>query len=102
MSDTRAMSDCRVPAGAMRPVIDRNRCEGKGDCTNVCPYHVFEIRKIDRADRAQLSLAGRLKSFAHRGKTSYTPHEDACMACGKCVKACPEKAITLVRAGAAR
>jgi ferredoxin len=58
---------------------------------------VFEVRRIDDADFAHLSLLGRLKSVAHRRETAYTPLADACQACGLCVVACPEKAIRLVR-----
>ncbi|WP_113707468.1 hypothetical protein [Klebsiella michiganensis] len=28
---------CKRPPGEIVPVIDRNRCEGKGDCVEVCP-----------------------------------------------------------------
>ncbi|MBU2655836.1 MULTISPECIES: 4Fe-4S binding protein [Acetobacteraceae] len=28
---------------------------------------------------------------------AYTPHADQCRACGLCVKACPERAIQLVK-----
>ena len=76
--------------------IDRSRCEGKKDCVAVCPYGVFEVRRIDDADFARLGLLGKLKSIAHGRKTAYTPKADACQACGLCVTACPEKAITLV------
>ena len=80
----------------MRPVIDRRRCEGKEDCVRVCPYGVFEVRRIDDADFAALSFIGRLKSRAHGRLSAYTPQAAACQACGSCVVACPEKAITLV------
>ncbi|MCE9574660.1 MAG: 4Fe-4S binding protein [Deltaproteobacteria bacterium] len=87
---------CKEP-GLLRPEIDRNRCEGKADCVAACPFEVFEVRLIDPVDRAALSLMGKLKSLAHRGKTAYTPNAAACQACGLCVTACPEKAIKLVR-----
>jgi NAD-dependent dihydropyrimidine dehydrogenase PreA subunit len=93
----KADADCKGPVGALRPQIDRNRCEGKADCVRVCPYEVFSVGVITAADRRELSLLGRLKSLAHRGKTAYTPKADACMACGLCVTACPEQAIKLVR-----
>jgi len=89
--------DCK-PVGILVPVVDRNRCEGKHDCVDVCPYAVFEVRKIDDDDFAKLSFIGRLKSRAHGRKTAYTPNADACHSCGLCVVSCPEKAITLVRA----
>jgi 4Fe-4S ferredoxin len=44
-----------------------------------------------------LSLFGKARSVAHRRQTAYTPRADACHACGLCVVACPEAAITLVR-----
>ena len=59
------------------------------------PYPVFEVRVIDDADYARLSLLGRLKSRVHGRLTAYTPLAPDCRAGGKCVAACPEKAITL-------
>jgi 4Fe-4S ferredoxin len=82
--------------GAYRPVVNRNACEGKRDCVEVCPYDVFEVRQIDDEDFSSLSFLGKLKSRAHGRLTAYTPHADLCQACGLCVVACPEKAITLV------
>jgi NAD-dependent dihydropyrimidine dehydrogenase PreA subunit len=90
-------SECRAAPGDFAPVVDRSRCEGKSDCVRVCPYDVFEVRRIDDADFAKLGILGKLKSVAHGKKTAYTPHASACQACGKCVAACPENAITLAR-----
>jgi 4Fe-4S ferredoxin len=87
---------CAADAGAYHPVIDRNACEGKRDCVEVCPYGVFEVRLIDDEDFSGLSLLGKLKSRAHGRMSAYTPQADLCQACGLCVVACPEKAITLV------
>jgi 4Fe-4S ferredoxin len=87
---------CAAEAGAYRPLVDRNACEGKRDCVEVCPYDVFEVRQIDGEDFSRLSFLGKMKSRAHGRLTAYTPHADLCQACGLCVVACPEKAITLV------
>lgn len=87
--------ECHAPPGRYRPVVDRARCEGKRDCVAVCPYDVFEVRRIEDADFAALGLLGRLKSLAHGRLTAYTPRADACQACGLCVVACPERAIRL-------
>lgn len=88
---------CRAEPGLFRPAIDRAGCEGKGDCVEVCPFDVFEVRRIEDADFAELSFMAKLKSRAHGRKTAYTPAASACQACGLCVVACPEKAITLER-----
>ncbi len=88
---------CKAEAGTWAPRIDRARCEGKRDCVQVCPYDVFEVRRIDDADFAALGPLSKLKSIVHRRQSAYTPRADACRACGLCVVACPEKAITLQR-----
>ena len=89
--------DCRAKPGSYRITVDRNKCEGKRDCVEVCPYGVFEVRRIDDGDFARLSFVGKLKSRAHGRLTAYTPGLDACQACGMCVVACPEHALKLER-----
>jgi NAD-dependent dihydropyrimidine dehydrogenase PreA subunit len=79
----------------LAPVIDHGKCEGKAECVKVCPLDVFEVRRIDDADFAALSLLGKLKSVAHGRQTAYAPRAAVCESCGKCVPACPEKAIRL-------
>jgi NAD-dependent dihydropyrimidine dehydrogenase PreA subunit len=98
-SPKRPGEKCRAEPGRFVPVIDRAKCEGKSDCVDVCPYDVFEVRRIDDADFAELGVLAKLKSMAHGRKTAYTPRASACQACGLCVAACPEKAIKLVSAG---
>jgi len=78
-------------------VIDRNRCEGKADCVEVCPYGVFTVAMLPVEQRKGLTLLGRLKGMAHGWQQALTPHAEACHACGRCVAACPERAITLAR-----
>ncbi len=87
---------CAPEAGRVRPVIDRNRCEAKSDCVRVCPYDVFEVRRLVPEERAGLSFVGRLKLLAHGGKQAFAVRAGSCHACGLCAKACPEKAIRLV------
>ena len=91
-----AQSQCKGQPHAVAPVVDPTRCEGKSDCVRVCPYNVFEVRRMDGADFAELGLFSRLKSMVHGRKLAYTPNADDCLACGLCVEACPEKAISLV------
>lgn len=89
--------ECAAAPGRWAPVVDRSRCEGKSDCVDVCPYNVFEVRRIDDADYRALSLFARLKVFAHGKQSAYTPRAAACQACGLCIVACPEGALRLVR-----
>jgi 4Fe-4S ferredoxin len=86
--------ECK-PVGKVVPVVNRNRCEAKGPCVDVCPYDVFEIRPIGPAEKATMSIPGRIKAWAHGNKQAFAVRADQCHACGLCVTACPEKAITL-------
>jgi 4Fe-4S ferredoxin len=86
---------CKARAGAWAPVVDRSRCEAKGDCVEVCPYAVFEVQLIEDADYRALSFFSRLKVIAHGRRSAYTPRADDCRACGLCVVACPEHALRL-------
>lgn len=88
--------ECKGKPGRVVPVVDRNRCEAKAICVAACPFKVFEIRALEPSDRAALSLRGRLKAWAHGGRQAYAVRGDDCLACGLCVKACPEDAIRLV------
>ena len=91
-------ADCKA-SGVLRPVIDRNRCEGKEDCVAVCPYKVFAIQRLTATEKVELSFVGRLKAFAHGNKQAFVVRGDECHSCGLCVAACPEHAITLARPG---
>lgn len=90
---------CSAEPGAFAPVVNRAKCEAKGDCVAVCPYDVFEVRQIDEAEYRALPALARFKVWAHGKKSAYTPRAPACQACGLCVVACPEHAISLVPRG---
>jgi 4Fe-4S ferredoxin len=91
------MENYKQAAGVFVPVINRNRCEGKGPCVEVCPYGVLEMYILPKEERGELSTLGKVKGFAHGWKQAKVSFPDLCRACGKCVSACPEKAITLAR-----
>lgn len=93
----KSVADCKQKPGVIALVIDLKRCEGKGDCLDVCPENVFEIRRIDEADYRSLGAMHRFKLRVHGMKVAYTPNADACRSCGLCVTACPERAIKLAR-----
>jgi 4Fe-4S ferredoxin len=97
-SPRRVGARCGAPAGEFRPKVDPARCEAKGDCVAVCPYDVFELGPIQEDVFRGLPFLARLKVRAHGKITAYTPKADACQACGLCVAACPERAITLITA----
>lgn len=91
---TKTLPDCKEP-GLLMPVVDFNRCEAKGPCIEVCPYNVFELQELPKAERQKLTLTGKLKTWAHGRNKAMVVHPDACAACGLCVSACPEDAIQL-------
>lgn len=89
---------CGNVAGAVRPVVDPDRCEGKADCVRVCPYDVFEVVRLDDAAFRARPFLVRMKLLFHGRKQALAPRAADCHACGLCVTACPEDAIRLVRA----
>ena len=92
---------CNEVSGRVAPVVDRDRCEGKADCVRVCPFNVFEIGTLSKAQRRELSLVGRLKAWAHDGKQAFIVNPLDCHACQLCVDTCPERALRLAPIDAA-
>ena len=90
---------CAPEAGRVEPIIDRTRCEAKEDCVRVCPYHVFEVRRLTDGERHELNWFARGKLFVRGGRQAFAVRAGDCHACGLCVKACPEKAIQLSAVG---
>jgi 4Fe-4S ferredoxin len=93
-----ASGRCEPASGRLVPHIDRNRCEGKADCVRVCPYDLFTIIKLSPTQRAELPLLSRLRASVHGNKQATIERPEDCHACGRCVTACPENAITLLPA----
>jgi len=93
----RAAALCKQEPGVFAPIVDLTRCEGKADCVRACPEVVFQVRRIADTDYQGLGTLHKLKLRVHGMKVAYTPNAEACRACGLCVSACPEHAITLSR-----
>src|ERR1700749_2944045 len=61
----KSSASCKQEPGALRPLVELTRCEGKGDCVRVCPESVFEIRRIADVDYLRLGLLHRFKQRVH-------------------------------------
>jgi NAD-dependent dihydropyrimidine dehydrogenase PreA subunit len=53
--------------------VDKEKCDGQGECVDVCPVNVFEIQN---------------------GK-SVPVNMSECLGCESCIQACPKEAITV-------
>ena len=53
--------------------VDKKKCDGQGECVDVCPVNVFEIQD---------------------GK-SVPVNMSECLGCESCIQACPKEAITV-------
>ncbi len=87
---------CSSTSGKFSPHVDRNLCEGKEDCIRVCPFNVFEMGVLSASDRAELSILGKLRAWAHGHRQVFVVNPMECHACNRCLSACPEKALKLV------
>jgi NAD-dependent dihydropyrimidine dehydrogenase PreA subunit len=97
MGHVETPQNCKQDAGVVAPVIDALKCEGAGDCVAVCPFDVFNIRRLTATELKALPLGPWIKVKVHGGKQAFVVNGDACHACGLCVSACPEHAIRLTR-----
>lgn len=59
-----------------RPTLETNRCDGAGQCVEICPANAITVRRTAEEQHWQLDLA-------------------RCVFCGLCEEACPNQAIWL-------
>jgi len=72
------------------PVIDRKKCTGCGACAKACPRKL--LKKIDTERKAPLPLCSCISSM----KPALVKNcSVSCIKCEKCVRECPEQAITM-------
>ena len=69
-------------------VVDREKCTGCSACTAVCPRHIIGMKPI--APQPTVECSNR-----DRGAAVNKACKVGCIACGLCVKNCPQQAIFL-------
>ncbi len=55
------------------PTVDKNKCEGCGECVEVCPVEVLELED----------------------EKAVVANEEECLGCESCVEVCEQEAITV-------
>jgi NAD-dependent dihydropyrimidine dehydrogenase PreA subunit len=87
----------RQAPGIFMPVINASRCDGKGHCVDVCRERVIALKPAEGDHVEDQSLLQRLHLRLFGRRLAYLRNQASCTACGRCVSACPEQAITLRR-----
>ena len=81
-------AECKGEPGRVVPVVDRNRCEAKAACVDVCPFDVFEMRPLEAVDAAAQSKSPSLVICRYCGALvapEFSLGEELCMGCGSSV-----------------
>ena len=71
-----------------KAVVDRDKCKACGKCIAVCPKHLIELVPYEAMHLVQCSSKA-------KGKQVMQACEVGCIACKKCEKNCPSKAVTV-------
>ena len=80
---------------AVAPVIDRDRCVGDAGCVAVCPHQVLALRPVAAQDCDGLPASTRFLLSLSQGLQAVVTAPECCRACGLCLAACSQRAITL-------
>ncbi len=59
--------------------IDPEKCEGEGDCGNICPVTILGVQEVNG-----------------KNISTVTGNPDDCIGCMSCVTECKQEAITVV------
>lgn len=82
----------------LAPDVDRARCEGGFHgacaragmpCVSACRRGVLVIQPLSADEKRLMSLPQRLRAWIHRNKQVHVVNPTDCVACGRCVRACP-------------
>jgi 4Fe-4S ferredoxin len=57
------------------------------------------MQSLSDADKTAMPFFSRFKARIHGNRQAFAVRANDCQACGDCITACPEKAITLMRIG---
>ena len=80
--------------GTAAPVIDRDRCVGDAGCVAVCPHQVLALRPVAAQDCHGLPASTRFLLSLSSGLQAAVIAPERCRACGLCLAACSQQAIT--------
>jgi 4Fe-4S ferredoxin len=58
------------------------------------------MQMLSNDDKAAMPFFSRFKARLHGNRQAFAVRANDCQACGVCITACPEQAITLSRTGA--
>ena len=77
-------------------IINRNKCDGCGDCILKCKYNVLRISEISKQESDQLHLLGKIKTLIKGRMKAYVDNQKNCIICKECEENCHEHAIQVL------